>query len=338
MSANHEIETRLRETAEALLRDKKVNLFLGYEKATLPFRTTPLFLTVPEEVGRLVWNPFCTANLAVYLPRLYAARSNSPKTKDPAPPPAVGIVVKGCDARSVAVLIQERQVPREKLVLVGVACQGMVDRRKAERAAGAHEVLGVGEDAQGNLRAVVEDGTEVTLRREEIVADACLECRSPAPPICDMMFGSPTEAKDTGVARRKATEFESKPLDARWALFRESFSKCIRCNACRQACPMCYCKDCLLDQTRPRWVGPGTDMSDVAIYHLTRALHVAARCTECGACARACPMGIDTRWLVRKLNLEVEALYGYRAGERADGTPLLSAFAMDDPQHFLTEP
>lgn len=101
---------------------------------------------------------------------------------------------------------------------------------------------------------------------------------------------------------------------------------------------MCYCKDCLLDQARPRWVGAGTDISDVTIYHLVRALHMAGRCTECGACARACPMGIDTRLLVRKSSQVVEDLYGYRAGEAVDATSPLSAFAMDDPQEFLTEP
>ena len=101
---------------------------------------------------------------------------------------------------------------------------------------------------------------------------------------------------------------------------------------------MCYCKDCLLDQTRPRWVGAGTDISDVTLYHLVRAFHMAGRCTECGACARACPMGIDARLLVRKLNLEVEDLFGYRPGAAVDAAPLLSAFTMDDPQEFLTEP
>jgi len=49
-------------------------------------------------------------------------------------------------------------------------------------------------------------------------------------------------------------------------------------------------------------------------------------------------MGIDTRLLVRKSNQEVEDLYGYRPGEAIDATPPLSAFAMDDPQDFLTEP
>ena len=338
MTTRRDIELGLRETAAALLRDGKVDLFLGYERATLPFRTTPLFLAAPEEVERLVWDPFCTANLAVYLPRLFAVPPNARKAKKPPPLPTVGIVVKGCDLRSVAVLIQERQVPREKLVLVGVACEGMVDRQKAERALGPHEAVTAGEDQEGNVCVVLEDGTEITLPRDEIITDACLECRHPAPPIQDVMLGPPVEAHDTGRARRRTAEFESRPPDERWAQFRETLSKCIRCNACRQACPMCYCRDCLLDQTRPRWVGAGSDPSDVALYHLTRALHLAGRCTECGACARACPMGIDTRLLMRKIALEVEALYRYRPGETTEATPLLSTFAMDDPQDFLTEP
>jgi len=338
MTPSHEIEARLREAAEELLRDKKVDLFLGYEKASLPFRTSPAFLTMPEEARRLAWNPFCTANLAVYLPRLFKAPADAREAKAASPPPAVGVVLKGCDIRSAVALIQERQVPREKLVIVGVACPGMADRRKAEKALGEREALGAGEDAEGNVRAVVEDGTEVILLREEIVAGACLECRSPTPSIHDVLIGTPVEARDPGAARRQTDEFESKTLGARWAHLQETLSKCIRCNACRQACPMCYCKECLLDQTLPRWVGTSTDISDVTIYHLVRAFHTAGRCTECGACARACPMGIDTRLLVRKVSQEVEDLYGYRPGEAIDAKPPLSAFAMDDSQDFLTEP
>jgi ferredoxin len=101
---------------------------------------------------------------------------------------------------------------------------------------------------------------------------------------------------------------------------------------------MCYCQTCIFDQNRPRWIGAGTDLSDVAIYHLVRALHLAGRCTECGACERACPMGIDVRLLGRKMCAEVEDLYGYRPGEAIDATPVLSSFAMDDPQDFVTEP
>ena len=338
MSASHQIEARLRETVEKLLREKKVSLFLGFEKASLPFRTTPLFLTKTQEVERLAWNPFCTANLSVYLPRLFQAPADAMAAKAAPPPPTVGVALKGCDARSVVALLQERQLPRENLVLLGIACPGMVDRRKAEKALGEHEALGAGEDRQGNIRVVVDDGTEITLRREDVVADACLECRSPAPAIHDILLGTPVEGKKTETARLRTAELESRPLEARWAGFQEVVARCIRCNACRQACPMCYCKTCIFDQNRPRWIGAGTDISDVAIYHLVRAFHLAGRCTECGACERACPMGIDVRLLGRKLSAEVEELYGYRPGEAIEATPVLSSFAMDDPQDFVTEP
>jgi ferredoxin len=334
MSERPQIEAQLRETVQRLFNEKRISLFLGYEKASLPFRTTPLFVTNAEEAEKLAWSPFCTNNLSVYLPRLFKPPSDGKAAK--AEPPVVGVALKGCDVRSVVALLQEKQVKRENLVLLGIACPGMVDRYKAEKTLGEHQALGAGEDPAGNIRVVAEDGTEITLEREEVLADACRECRSPTPAVHDILLGKPGQARLPETARRRVTEFEVRPLEARWAGFQEMVSRCIRCNACRQACPMCYCQTCLFDQNRPRWIG--ADFSDVAIYHLVRALHLAGRCTECGACERACPMGIDVRLLARKLSAEVEDLYGYRPGDSAEATPVLSSFAMDDPQDFVTEP
>ena len=69
-----------------------------------------------------------------------------------------------------------------------------------------------------------------------------------------------------------------------------------------------------MDSTRPQWIGKTTDPSDTLIFHLTRALHLAGRCIECGACERACPMGVDIRKLNRKLAGDVKELFGYEAG------------------------
>ena len=336
MTPSHEIEARLRETAEQLLREKKVDIFLGHGEASLPFRTTPLFVTSPEDAERLVWNPFCGANLAVYLPRLFVRPANAKEAAE-LEQPTIGIVVKGCEARSVAVLIQEHQIPRDKVVLVGVACGGMADRRKAAAALGDRDALEAEEDADGNVRATVNGGQEVALPRDDILAAACMECRSPTPGIHDVLLGDDVEAQNADLTRSRTAEFQSKELGDRWAHLTEALADCFRCNACRQACPMCYCRECLLDQTTPRWIGAGTETSDVVIYHLVRAFHLAGRCTECGACTRACPMGIDTRLLIRKLNQDVEDLYGYTPGESIDATPPLSAFAMSDPEDFLTE-
>ena len=186
MTAAHEIETQLLQTAEELLREKKVDLFVGYEKGSLPFRTTPLFLSQEAQAERLAWSPFCSLNLAAYLPALFAPPASPKQAK---PLPMVAVAVKGCDARAVVALIQERQLPRDRLVLVGIACPGVVDARKAERALGEHEALGAGEDTKGNIRVVIEDGSEITLRREEILSDACLECRCPTPLVHDVLLG-----------------------------------------------------------------------------------------------------------------------------------------------------
>ncbi len=337
MSECPQIEAQLRETVQRLFQEGKISLFLGYGKASLPFRTTPLFITKAEEAERLVWNPFCTNNLSVYLPRLFKESGGGKSNQAAgAGQSVIGVALKGCDVRSVVALLQEKQVKRERLVLVGIACPGLADRRTAEKALGEHQALGAGEDPAGNIRVVVEDGTELTLRREAVLAEACLECRSPTPAFHDILLGTPVPPRLPEAARRRVAEFEARPLESRWAAFQEMASRCLRCNACRQACPLCYCQTCLFDQNRPRWIG--TDLSDLCLYHLVRALHLAGRCTECGACERACPMGLDVRLLARKLSAEVEDLFGYRPGDSPEATPVLSSFAMDDPQDFVTEP
>ncbi len=129
--------------------------------------------------------------------------------------------------------------------------------------------------------------------------------------------------------------FESKSAKERWEHFREELSKCIRCYACRNVCPLCYCKMCCVDQTMPVWFGKTNDLSDTMIYHIVRAFHVAGRCVDCGACSRACPMGINLRELVKKTEKIMKERYGYEAGVSLEAVPPLGEFKMEDPQEFI---
>ncbi len=123
--------------------------------------------------------------------------------------------------------------------------------------------------------------------------------------------------------------------DARWQEFAEEAGRCIRCYACRQVCPNCYCPVCFVDTGRPAWLGRTTELSDNAVFHLMRALHMAGRCVECGSCARACPMGIDLMKLNRKAAQIVRERFGHTAGMKPDEPPPLAAFDPEDRQEFI---
>ncbi|MDP3880455.1 MAG: 4Fe-4S dicluster domain-containing protein, partial [Dehalococcoidales bacterium] len=108
--------------------------------------------------------------------------------------------------------------------------------------------------------------------------------------------------------------------------------------ACRNACPLCYCQQCFVDRSRPQWVGKTTSASDTAIFHIMRAFDLAGRCVECGACERACPMGVDIRKLNTKLVGDVKNLFSYQAGMSLEELAPLATFRPDDPDKFMLNP
>lgn len=99
--------------------------------------------------------------------------------------------------------------------------------------------------------------------------------------------------------------------------------------------PLCYCHVCFVDESQPQWCGKGQDEADVATFHLLRAFHCAGRCTDCGACESACPMGIKVRRFTSKIEKDVRELYGYTPGLDLESTPPLSVYRPNDPQEFI---
>jgi len=72
------------------------------------------------------------------------------------------------------------------------------------------------------------------------------------------------------------------------------FDRCIRCYACRQACPMCDCPTCLYERDDSTWVGMGIGVNEKRTFHLGRAYHLAGRCIGCNECERVCPVDIPS--------------------------------------------
>ena len=328
------VEDDLRKQVAELLEEKAVDLFVGYEAATLPFRTSPCFVRTKGEAERLVWNRSCASNLASFLPQLF----KKPEGREGDwTPPKVGVLAKGCDSRSIVGLIRAKQIPRESLFIVAVPCEGMIDRHKVTRVFGGGRVTTAQVEGE-SVVATGPDGVEERTALTDVLADSCLSCRHRTAVLSDLSLGEAPNSGEVAPLYAEVEAFEAKSSEERWAHFVAEISRCIRCYACREACPNCYCEECFAEETAPRWIGVTTDLSDLIVFHLGRALHQAGRCVDCGACVAACPQGIDLRLLNQKINKDVEELFGAEANLSLEEAEALSCYRMEDDQSFMTEP
>jgi ferredoxin len=146
-------------------------------------------------------------------------------------------------------------------------------------------------------------------------AEAC-GCNRPYP--SEISLGEKVEAAP---GREVIEEVESLADAERMAWWKEQFSRCIKCYGCRNICPMCFCKDCALEN--PHLVEPGVIPPEFPSFHIIRALDMTGRCIDCGLCEEACPANIPLRSLYRKMQDIMEDKLEYRAGESAeDKSPL----------------
>jgi formate dehydrogenase subunit beta len=207
-------------------------------------------------------------------------------------PPRVAVVARPCDVRALNVLIHEEQVARASVFVLGVACPGMVNG--------------------------------------EGLAEQCQRCQERVPVFYDALVGKPPKADVAADTWSDVAELEALAPAERLALWTREFDRCIRCYACRQACPGCYCFECLAEQVDPPWVSIAHGVPEKAFFHVMRAYHLAGRCVQCHACDEACPMHIPLSLLNRKIVREVEALFGYVAGGDPEVPPPLATFVKDE--------
>lgn len=99
------------------------------------------------------------------------------------------------------------------------------------------------------------------------------------------------------------------------------FGRCIKCFGCRDACPICYCKDCFLEADRG-FVPPGEVPPDI-MFPMVRITHVMDSCVNCGQCQDACTMELPLSRLIFMLSKKLTGIFQYEPGMDVSALPPL---------------
>lgn len=310
-----ELTSELIKIAKEKLASGAVQQVIGWRRGLFDEDVTPsTFKDAADLEKNFVFNKYCKANLSKYLVKITRAietaktttRTNNTMAKQrdpnaaeaPIPNEKVLAFLKPGDTHSFCQLLKENRITRDDVYVVAVPCSCEMDESVKE---------GEGCDHCRNKKHVVYDEV-VGKAREEAIGDP---------------------SRFEGVEKIAAMS-----ADERHEFWKNEFSRCIRCNACRDVCPACTCEKCVFDNNNLYTSQKVAQVPfEESLYHIIRAWHVAGRCTDCGECSRVCPEHIPLHLLNRKFVKDIDEIYGpYIAGSDMETKPPMLTWTAGDAE------
>ena len=306
-----ELSAKMIQRAKELLSEGKVQRVVGWKKGLFDDDITPGTFSSAEELDKeFIYDKNCAANLSKYLVKITreietkksTTRMNNTMAKQrdpnaaeaPIPSEVVLVFLKPNDSYSFTQLLKENRIARGDVYAIGIPCQDSLDG-----------------------------------------GSVCESCAGKKHVSCDEFLGI-EENENLGESKRLDVleRFEKMTADERSEFWKNEFSRCIRCNACRNVCPACTCEKCVFDNNKLYTSQKVAETNfEESLFHIIRAWHVAGRCTDCGECTRVCPQGIPLYLLNRKYIKDINEIYGeYQAGSDMETKPPMLTYTTGDAE------
>jgi formate dehydrogenase subunit beta len=263
----------LNQRAKELLENNTVQVVIGYEAGPTGI-ARPAFISSSSKADKLIYDDRCVQNLAVYLTKAEVRKFGT-----------MAIVATLPVMRSIMMLISEKQITSDDIVVLGISAEG--------------SLLDIA-DIQV-MKAFIEK-SDLT---------------------------NPSKDKELLSQLNKLSQEE------RLEYWQKELSKCIKCYACRQSCPMCYCIRCTVEVNQPQWIPVQANTHGNMEWHILRAMHLAGRCISCGECGRSCPVGIPCHLLTMQLADQVHNYFKVYAGTSDNMSSVLSTYEPNDKESFI---
>jgi ferredoxin len=213
---------------------------------------------------------------------------------------------------------------------VGIPCEGMADISKIKAISG-EGITSVSVDGENIIVNTLYGDAPVVINSKDVLQERCINCKSKKHVAYDELIG---EDGDVIESNRfdEVERLEKMSPNERFAFWQNELSRCIRCNACRDACPACTCEKCVFDNPNSGVENKSPANSfEEKLFHIIRAFHVAGRCTDCGECSRVCPQNIPLHLLNRKFIKDINTFYGdYQAGAEVGSRAPLVNYTTED--------
>jgi formate dehydrogenase subunit beta len=319
---DNDVTGSINDFLKQLLTSGKIQALLAPQNTPTNKVVYPVLITDSQKLHADIIAPVLPVSTATILSKM---------TKIQPPSKPIGVVLRSCQIRALIELVKLNQASLTNLVIIGVDCPGTFPLN----------TYADFPENKTPTQFLLETFGKNTKDTEKYLRSACQVCKDPIPANADITLGLygtdigkeiiieahseqgkdlikdiPLEEEKEAKNREKAIkEIREEKNKKRAAFLKEKegikgiekitefFDKCVNCHNCQQACPICYCKECLFDSAvfdaeaykfvrRAENKGLFKLPSDALLFHLGRMNHMILSCVECGLCEQACPNSI----------------------------------------------